>query len=777
MPPAQPGPSKPKKAQAQAKGKAKARVANFFSDDDDDEHEAAAAAPQPLANGALRKKRRLNDKKGKGRAGPGSAELERIARELLVKRYELPFYQGRRDILAQILENDTVVIIGETGCGKSTQLGQLLRRHALALGHYGPRGPSVAITQPRRLPTISLATRVAAEMGVTLGGEVGYAVRFEDACSRDTRVRFMTEGVLMRELANDGGKGGKGKANGSKPEDDEDEDESADALNLLLRYDVVIIDEAHERTLNTDFLLGSMKKIQRIRKARAAAGDAIAPLKIVIMSATLDPVKFTAFFDGAPALHVPGRMFDVATSHTARPVDDFIEAAADAALMVHSRKPSPAGEMLVFMPGSDEIENLVSLLKRRGNDLAPDATQLQVLPLYASLPQTAQAKIFAPTPANTRRVVVATNIAETSLTIPGVGFVIDSGYKKEKEFIYRASGAIEHLRKMEISQASAWQRTGRAGREMPGECLRLYTEAAFRKMPEFDTPEIQRCNLANAVLQLIAMRQDPFTFEYIDPPSRDSIAAAFRTLAGLGAISSPTVITPLGRQMLHYPLDPEHARILVAAFELGCAAELIDILSLVVAGPVFHDRGDTRETAAAARAKFIHRDGDHLTAMNVLRAYLSLRADNDEDDEPAVGKGGIGAWCRDNHVNGKTLAAAARIRKQLRSLAERHGADATASCGSDYTLVGRALLQGLFMNTAVIQADGSYRQTVGALTVKIHPASVLAGRKAPAIVYDELAITSAIYARNVSAFDQDLLVTVPWFQKAGAAQPVSRRKV
>ncbi|TXT06105.1 hypothetical protein VHUM_03578 [Vanrija humicola] len=593
----------------------------------------------------------------------------------------------------------------------------------------------------------------------------------------------------MRELANDGQKApaqahskDKAAANGDKdggPSAASDDD----PLNLLLRYDIVIIDEAHERTLNTDFLLGSMKKIQRLRKERA--GEGVRPLKIVIMSATLDPVKFTNFFTGAPALHVPGRMFDVATSHTAKPVDDFVEAAADAALMVHTRKPSPVGEMLVFMPGSDEIENLVALLKRRGNDLAPDATQLQVLPLYASLPATAQSKIFAPTPANTRRVVVATNIAETSLTIPGVGFVIDSGYKKEKEFIYRASGAIEHLRKMEISQASAWQRTGRAGREMPGECLRLYTEAAFRKMPEFDTPEIQRCNLANAVLQLIAMKQDPFTFEYIDPPSRDSIAAAFRTLAGLGAISSPTDITPLGRQMLHYPLDPEHARILVAAFELGCAAELIDILALVVSGPVFHDRGDTRETAAAARAKFIHRDGDHLTAMNVLRAYLALRSGDgsDDDDDGAApkakaGKGGIGAWCRDNHVNGKTLAAAARVRAQLRMLAARHGADPATSCAGDFSLVGRALLQGLFMNTAVIQADGSYRQTVGSLTVKIHPSSVLAGRKVPAIVYDELAITSAIYARNVSAFDQDLLVTVPWFQKAGgAAQPVSRKTV
>ncbi|KIR35751.1 ATP-dependent RNA helicase prh1 [Cryptococcus deuterogattii MMRL2647] len=713
------------------------RVSNFNDSSDDDEVESTPKTEKkkkkkvkdPDVNGVNSpkspKKRKIGGANGDlGKAKKDGAEARRReAERLLEKRKELPFYQG------------------ETGCGKSTQLPQLLRTHPISVNHFSPslsdrfRKPSIAITQPRRLPAIALANRVSQEMGCQIGGEVGYSVRFEDVTSRETRVRYLTEGVLMRELAGSDPKfppskeGPDDLMNGER-ENGSDSSEGQ-GLNLLLNYDIVIIDEAHERTLNTDFLCGALKRVQRIRKnivRLQAEGESqgkekitgkkkVKELKLVIMSATLDPTKFKTFFGtGRDALLVKGRMYEVATQHVLEPVDDFIEAAARQVMTIHCSPNSP-GDILVFMPGSEEIENCVELLKRVSKQLAPGSSALQVLPLYAALPPTAQSKIFVPTPPNTRRIIVATNIAETSMTIPGVAFVIDSGFKKEKEYVFRNAGALEHLRKKGISKASAWQRTGRAGRERAGHCYRLFTQDFFNRMPEFDAPEIQRCNLSSAVLQLIAMGQNPFDFEYIDNPGRDSILAAFQELVGLSALSSPTTITPLGLQMLRFPLDPPHARILLAAFEYGCPNEIIDIISLSLVG-----------------------------------------------------------WCKDNHVNSKTLAQALKVRDQLRELSERLGKDWKSSCGSEWGMVGKSLLQGLFMNTAVIQADGSYRQTAGSLTVKIHPSSVLMSKKVPAILYDELTITTAFYARNVSAFEQHWLTEVPCYAKAGTsvAAPVGK---
>ncbi|KAK1922948.1 ATP-dependent RNA helicase prh1 [Papiliotrema laurentii] len=753
------------------------RVAEFADSSDDELQQQTV----PHANGVkasvkpgLKKRKLVNGVKSKEDKEKEREERKAEAERLFVNRQQLPFYQGRKMILEDIMSHDTTIIIGETGCGKSTQLPQLLRTHPISLDHFSPddttasrlaRAPRVAVTQPRRLPAIALANRVAAEMGVALGQEVGYSVRFEDMCGWNTGIRYMTEGVLMRELANaDTAKSG--------------------SLNLLLRYDVVVVDEAHERTLNTDFICGALKRVQRIRKKLVAeqnaslangdkgkgkekdAKDKVTELKIVIMSATLDPAKFSRFFEtDRDALLVKGRMYEVATRHVKSPVDDFIEAAAKNVMQIHFN-PKADGDVLVFMPGSEEIENCCELLRRAAKEFKEGDVNIEILPLYASLPPSAQVKIFAPKAPKTRRVIVATNIAETSITIPGVAYVVDTGFKKEKEYIFRTSGAIEHLAKKKISQAAAWQRTGRAGRERAGECYRLFTQDTFDKFEAFDAPEIQRTNLASAVLQLIAMGLDPFEFEYIDNPGRDPISAAFQTLAGLGAISSPTTITDLGRDMLKYPLDPAHARILIASFEYGCPKEIIDILSLLNSGPVWIDRSSDRESAAEARMKYINKDGDHLTALNVFNNFIELR-------EQKASNRAIVAWAKENHVNTKSLVQALKIREQLRDLAGKHGKDWKVSAGMDTGVVVRALLQGLFMNTAVIQADGTYRQTAGSLQVKIHPSSVLMSKKVPAIVYDELAITSSIYARNVSSFDQAWLTDIPWFKQANVkpAQP------
>ncbi|WVF68149.1 hypothetical protein IAT40_002912 [Kwoniella sp. CBS 6097] len=806
------------------------RVADFHDDasdssDEDYEPESTFSSSMRRRNGqtvegndigdstavSASKKRKLGDSISNGRglearpskkSSEGGAEARRKeAERLFEKRQDLPFYQGRRMILEEIMKHDTTILLGETGCGKSTQLPQLLRTHDLSTSHYpnsqnrsAAAGPSIAITQPRRLPAIALANRVAAEMGCPIGGEVGYSVRFEEMTSRETRIRYCTEGVLMRELANpDAAQTSQEQSKNDASSSSASASEIHDGLNLLLKYDIIILDEAHERTLNTDFLCGALKKVQRIRKdlAKSAKGKGkgkgdgsgrgplIKELKLVVMSATLDPSKFQSFFGtGRDALLVKGRMYEVTTQHVANHVDDFIEAAGRQVINIHCGQGNE-GDILVFMPGSDEIENCVELLRRVGKQLPDDQKQLQVLPLYAALPPSAQAKIFSPTPKNTRRVIVATNIAETSMTIPGVAYVVDTGYKKEKEYIYRASGAIEQLRKKGISKAAAWQRTGRAGRERAGYCYRLFTKKAFDAMPEFDAPEIQRCNLSSAVLQLIAMGQNPFEFEYIDNPGRDAIAAAFQTLAGLEAISSPTDLTSLGRQMLRFPLDPPHARILISSFSLDCTNEIIDIMSLINAGgTVFLDRPNDREEASTAKAKFVHRDGDHLTALNVFRSYIALResklssrSNKNKGSEQAQG---VVGWCKDNFVNGKTLVQALKIRDQLRELCDKAGQDWRVSAGSESAGVLRALLSGLFMNTAVIQADGSYRQTAGSLTVKIHPSSVLMSKRVPAILYDELTITSAFYARNVSTFEQHWLTEIPLFAKAGAAMPVGK---
>ncbi|GAA6003166.1 hypothetical protein JCM10207_001781 [Rhodosporidiobolus poonsookiae] len=698
------------------------------------------------ADGAAGANGHANGAQGQGKKRGLTLEqkkaLKETAKRLLVTREQLPVYGGKDEILKGIEENDTVIVLAETGSGKTTQIPQFLLRSNIPTA-----APRIVCTQPRRVAAISLAQRVAAEAGSTVGGLVGYTVRFDDRSSRGTRLKYATDGALLAEMLGD---------------------------RDLDAYDVVVLDEAHERSLRTDMLMGFLKDIQARRKEKVRvfreeqakkgkgkakeengdeeegrkfwAGEERDPseLKIVVMSATIDAKRFSDFFNQAPVLFVKGRQHKVTIKYTAEPQPDYIDAALKTVFNIHLKH--PPGSILVFLPGQEEIESLNVSIKSYLADLEknfPQADSLVVLPLYAKLPAVEQAKAFELPKPNQRRVILSTNVAETSVTIPGVRFVVDCGLAKEK--VYHAGTGIDSLKIESISQSSAQQRAGRAGREADGFCFRLYTEDTFRALAKRTEPEIKRVSLTFALLHLLAAGQeDVFAFHYMDRPDKDSILYALMTLHGLEALNGKGKITTLGKQMASLPLDPIYARVLLASFAEGCPREIIDLVALLGStDQLLINTAATRDQASAARSKFIHRAGDHLMLLNILRAFEEL----DGKDERK-------AWCRDNFVSLKGMLSVLDARKQLRERVERLKlGDWEASAGDEAEPVLGALVGGLFNNTAVRQEDGTYRHTMTKNIVAIHPSSTMHNKKVPAIVYDELVLTTKTYARGVSSID------------------------
>uniref|UniRef100_A0A671VNK1 RNA helicase n=1 Tax=Sparus aurata TaxID=8175 RepID=A0A671VNK1_SPAAU len=408
-------------------------------------------------------------------------------------RRSLPIFPYREDLLAAIKEHQILVIEGETGSGKTTQIPQYLLEDGYTQG-----GMKIGCTQPRRVAAMSVAARVAQEMSVKLGNEVGYSIRFEDCTSERTVLKYMTDGMLLREFL-------------TEPD--------------LASYSVVIIDEAHERTLHTDILFGLIKDIARFRP----------DLKVLVASATLDTERFSCFFDDAPVFRIPGRRFPVDIFYTKAPEADYLEACVVSVLQIHVTQPT--GDCLVFLTGQEEIEACCEMLQERCRRLGSKIAELLVLPIYANLPSDMQAKIFNPTPPGARKVVVATNIAETSLTIDGIIYVIDPGFCKQKS--YNARTGMESLIVTPCSRASANQRAGRAGRVAAGKCFRLYTAWAFKhEMEETTVPEIQRTNLGNVVLLLKSLGiNDLIHFDFMDPPPHETLVLALEQLYALGALN------------------------------------------------------------------------------------------------------------------------------------------------------------------------------------------------------------------------------------------------
>lgn len=629
--------------------------------------------------------------------------------DILEKRVGLPVYEHKESVIKTVRENQIVVLVGETGSGKTTQIPQFMVESGIC-----QEKKLVGCTQPRRVAAISVAQRVADEMDVQIGQHVGYNIRFEDVTSPATVLKYLTDGMLVREAMTD---------------------------PLLERYSCLILDEAHERTLATDVLFGLIKEIVKQRT----------DMRLIVMSATLDAGKFQAFFDGAPLIHVPGRLHPVEIFYTEAPERDYLEAAIRTALQVHLCE--GPGDILLFLTGEEEIEDACAKLRREAANAGPDAPELKALPLYSTLPPAAQQRIFeaAPGPRKEggppgRKIVVSTNIAETSLTIDGVVYVIDPGFAKQK--VYNPRIRVESLLVSPISQASAKQRAGRAGRTQPGKCFRLYTLKAFKhELQEQTYPEILRSNLGAEVLRLKKLGiEDLVHFDFMDPPAPETLMRALELLNYLGALDDDGNLTDLGAVMSEFPLDPQLGKMLVSSHKYKCSQEMLTITAMLSVQQCFMRPKDKQKEADEAKARFSHEDGDHLTLLNAYHAYK-----NNNDDT---------SWCYENFINHRAMKSADNVREQLSRIMRRFEIPLVATNFNDadyYTNIRKALTAGFFMQVAHLERTGHYLTVKDNQVVDLHPSSAL-DHKPEWVCYNEFVLTTKNFIRTVSDIKGEWLV-------------------
>lgn len=632
--------------------------------------------------------------------------------ELFRKRIQLPVWEYREKFFNLLDHNQTLVLVGETGSGKTTQIPQWCVEYCRNNG----KKIGVACTQPRRVAAMSVATRVAEEMDVQLGQEVGYTIRFEDMSSAKTVLKYMTDGMLLREGMSD---------------------------PLLENYSIILLDEAHERTLATDLLMGVLKQIVTQRE----------DLKIVIMSATLDAGKFQDYFDGAPLLNVPGRTFPVEIFYTPEPEKDYLEAAIRTVIQIHTCE-EEAGDILLFLTGQEEIEEACKRLKREVDSLGLDVGELKCIPLYSTLPPAQQQRIFEPAPppkangAIGRKVVVSTNIAETSLTIDGVVFVIDPGFSKQK--VYNPRIRVESLLVSPISKASAQQRAGRAGRTRAGKCFRLYTEKAFKTdMQENTYPEILRSNLGTVVLQLKKLGiHDLVHFDFMDPPAPETLMRALELLNYLDALDDDGELTPLGSMMAEFPLDPQLAKMLIASCDYNCSNEALSITAMLSVPQCFVRPNDQKRPADEAKQRFAHVDGDHLTLLNVYHAFKT----SNEDPQ----------WCYENFINFRSLKQADNVRQQLVRIMDRFHLKRVSTEFTNkeyYRNIRKAIISGFFMQAAHLERTGHYLTIKDNQIVQLHPSTTL-DHKPEWVIYNEFVLTTKNYIRTVTDVKPEWLLSI-----------------
>ncbi|KAM9353294.1 pre-mRNA-splicing factor ATP-dependent RNA helicase DHX16 [Symphorus nematophorus] len=655
----------------------------------------------------------------KDQEAPALSQAELNKQSMQEVRRSLPIFPYRDDLLAAIHEHQVLVIEGETGSGKTTQIPQYLLEDGYTKG-----GMKIGCTQPRRVAAMSVAARVAQEMSVKLGNEVGYSIRFEDCTSERTVLKYMTDGMLLREFL-------------TEPD--------------LASYSVIIIDEAHERTLHTDILFGLIKDIARFRP----------DLKVLVASATLDTERFSCFFDDAPVFRIPGRRFPVDIFYTKAPEADYLEACVVSVLQIHVTQ--PPGDVLVFLTGQEEIEACCEMLQERCRRLGSKIAELLVLPIYANLPSDMQAKIFNPTPPGARKVVVATNIAETSLTIDGIIYVIDPGFCKQKS--YNARTGMESLIVTPCSRASANQRAGRAGRVAAGKCFRLYTAWAFKhEMEETTVPEIQRTNLGNVVLLLKSLGiNDLIHFDFMDPPPHETLVLALEQLYALGALNHLGELTKLGRRMAELPVDPMLSKMILASEQYKCSEEVLTIAAMLsVNNSIFYRPKDKVVHADNARMNFVVPGGDHLVLLNVYTQWLE--------------SGYSTQWCYENFIQFRSMRRARDVRDQLEGLMDRIEVEVVSSQG-DSVPIRKAVTAGYFYHTARL-SKGGYKTVKHQQTVYVHPNSSLFEEQPRWLIYHELVFTTKEFMRQVIEIESSWLLEVaPHYYKSKELEDSSSKKM
>lgn len=634
------------------------------------------------------------------------------------QRESLPIFKLREALVQAVSENQILVVVGDTGSGKTTQMTQYLAEEGFA------NKGMIGCTQPRRVAAMSVAKRVAEEVGVRLGQEVGYSIRFEDCTSPETRIKYMTDGMLLRECLVD-------------PE--------------LAKYSVIMLDEAHERNINTDVLFGLLKKTLKSRP----------DLKLIVTSATLDAEKFSKYFFNCPIFSIPGRTFPVEILYTKEPESDYLDAALITIMQIHLSE--PPGDILLFLTGQEEIDTAAEVLYERMKALGPMVPELIILPVYSALPSEMQSKIFEPAPPGARKVVIATNIAETSITIDGIYYVVDPGFVKQNA--YDPKLGMDSLVVVPISQAAARQRAGRAGRTGPGKCYRLYTESAYRnEMLPNPVPEIQRTNLANTVLMLKAMGiNDLIGFDFMDPPPIQTLVTAMEQLYQLGALDDEGLLTRLGRKMAEFPLEPPLCKMLITSVEVGCSDEILTIVAMLSVQNVFYRPKDKQAVADQKKAKFHQPEGDHLTLLAVYNAWKNSKFSN--------------PWCYENFIQARSMRRAQDIRKQLLGIMDRYHQD-LVSCGRNYKKVLKCICAGFFRHAAKKDPQEGYKSLVEGTPTFIHPSSALFNKQPEWVIYHELVMTTKEYMREVVAIDPRWLVEVsPNFFKTADPNKISKRKM